>query len=248
MFLIIWVLVHSPASRNYTCCSLVSLINFSYPNNSLCIFHQVDTRTLLKQSVAAIRLLLCSVIQLAPNHKQLPPATLSVLMKKQNCFWQVLYNTRQNIVRNTNSRNAGKKLTHPAGGEELWLGNNPSQEAAFIQQMISFLRLALKWAQRDPGPTPSSQEGSTGEFLAPVLSGSATSTPSPGARSSLQAMTEQFPYTPLTFRNKSHSFNRSCSWALRFLMKKISSSPPLCHPNTAFQLLNSSFSILSTFS
>lgn len=141
-----------------------------------------------------------------------------------------------------------KKVTHPARGEELWLGNIPSQEAAFIQQMISFLRLALKWAQRDPGPTTSSQEGSTGELLAPVLSGSATSTPWPGARSSLQAMTEQFPYTPLTFRNKSHSFNRSCSWALQFLMKKISSSPPLCHPDTAFQLLNSSFSILSTFS
>lgn len=45
----------------------------------------------------------------------------------------------------------------------------------------------------DPGPTPSSHRGSTGELLAHVLPGPAN--PSAGAQSSLQAVTEQFPYT-----------------------------------------------------
>lgn len=44
---------------------------------------KVDIRTLLKQSVAAMRLLLCSVIQIAPNHKQLLSVTMFVLQSSR---------------------------------------------------------------------------------------------------------------------------------------------------------------------
>ena len=65
-----------------------------------------------------------------------------------------------------------KKLTHPAGDEGLQLQNTPPQEVAFIQKI---LLIQEGWILDPlPGPTSTSQVGSTGRLLAPVLPGPAT--------------------------------------------------------------------------
>lgn len=70
--------------------------------------------------------------------------------KKQNCFWQLLSDTRQRTHRYTNNHIQKKKKkswTHPTGEGKLLLHSTPSQEAAENQKMLSLWCLTLIWAQ-----------------------------------------------------------------------------------------------------
>lgn len=70
--------------------------------------------------------------------------------KKQNCFCQLLSDTRQRTHRYTNNHIQKKKKkswTHPTGEGKLLLHSTPSQEAAENQKMLSLWCLTLIWAQ-----------------------------------------------------------------------------------------------------
>lgn len=70
--------------------------------------------------------------------------------KKQNCFWQLLSDTRQRTHRYTNNHIQKKKKkswTHPTGEGKLLLHSTPSPEAAENQKMLSLWCLTLIWAQ-----------------------------------------------------------------------------------------------------
>lgn len=87
-----------------------------------------------------------------------------------------------------------KSWTHLAGKGAHWLYSTPSQEAAKVQEILSFPQLALIWAQGAPsyhGPTLSSGMRSTGATNFPVLLRPAT--PPQQVLNHQFLMTQQFP-------------------------------------------------------
>ena len=95
-------------------------------------------------------------------------------MKKQNCIWQVLRNTRQSIHEYTSSHMHKRPSNTPNWKRSSVAMQLSFQKAAQVPAILSLEWLALMWAQGCSALCPSGQLVSTGANNLPVLPGPAT--------------------------------------------------------------------------